>query len=133
MTKLRGGARKGAGRKRIGDKSRIIRARVADVHEQALMLAGNGSISEGIRRLADKHWRLIHGSLKVDQDGNRSKQGDSLHPRDGANIRKSEGNTSPTGGVPQVKEGGIDAPSTDGSVGETRDICLLSPRLLVRS
>ena len=77
MTKPRGGARKGAGRKRIGDKQRVIRARVADFHEQALMLAGNGSISEGIRRLADKHWRLIHGSLKVDQDaGNRPKQSD---------------------------------------------------------
>jgi len=63
----RGGKRQGAGRKKIGGQSRVIRARVADVTEQALMLAGNGNLSEGIRRLADKHWRLIHGELRVDQ------------------------------------------------------------------
>ena len=46
----RGGKRQGAGRKRIGGQSRVIRARVAEVTEQALMLAGNGNLSEGIRR-----------------------------------------------------------------------------------
>ena len=65
--KPRGGARAGAGRKPIGPESRTIRARVAPHHEQALLLAGNGGISNGIRMLAERHWRLIHGHMKVDQ------------------------------------------------------------------
>lgn len=108
----RGGKRQGAGRKKIGGQSRVIRARVAEVTEQALMLAGNGNLSEGIRRLADKHWRLIHGSLKVDQDaGNRPKQSDSVHHRHSPEVRKSEGHTDSVGGVQEVKESSVDGGS----------------------
>ena len=110
----RGGKRIGAGRKKIGGQSRVIRARVAEVTEQALMLAGNGNLSEGIRRLADKHWRLIHGTLKVDQDaGNRPKQSDRLHNEVRPDLRRCEGNTNQDGGVQEVKEGGINAPSAN--------------------
>lgn len=114
----RGGKRAGAGRKKIGGKSRVIRARVAEVTEQALMLAGNGNLSEGIRRLADKHWRLIHGSLKVDQDaGNRPKQSDRLHNQVRPDLRRCEGEKNSLGGVQEVKEGGIDDASSNGSAG----------------
>lgn len=110
----RGGKRQGAGRKKIGGQSRVIRARVAEVTEQALMLAGNGNLSEGIRRLADKHWRLIHGSLKVDQDaGNRPQQSNSIPNRHSPEVRKSEGNTDSTGGVQEVQESGTDERSAN--------------------
>jgi hypothetical protein len=110
----RGGKRQGAGRKKIGGQSRVIRARVAEVTEQALMLAGNGNLSEGIRRLADKHWRLIHGSLKVDQDaGNRPKQSNSIPNRHSAEVRKSEGDTDSIGGVQEVQEGCTDERSSN--------------------
>jgi hypothetical protein len=110
----RGGKRQGAGRKKIGGQSRIIRARVAEVTEQALMLAGNGNLSEGIRRLADKHWRLIHGSLKVDQDaGNRPKQIDRLHSETCPDLRKCEGHTNQDGGIQEVQESGVDVASAN--------------------
>jgi hypothetical protein len=121
----RGGKREGAGRKKIGGKSRVIRARVAEVTEQALMLAGNGNLSEGIRRLADKHWRLIHGSLKVDQDaGNRPKQSDSISNRHSAEVRASQSPSGVLGGSEKVEEGQSDELSTNGSVGQAGDICL---------
>jgi hypothetical protein len=121
----RGGKREGAGRKKIGGKSRVIRARVAEVTEQALMLAGNGNLSEGIRRLADKHWRLIHGSLKVDQDaGNRPKQSDSISNRHSAEVRASQSPSGVPGGGEKVEEGQSDELSANGGVGQAGDICL---------
>ena len=127
----RGGKRKGAGRKMIGGKSRVIRARVAEVTEQALMLAGNGNLSEGIRRLADKHWRLIHGSLKVDQDaGSRPKQSDQRHHSDGSRVLQGQGQQSVSGGVEKEQESNTDEELRGDSTGQARDICLQSPRVL---
>jgi hypothetical protein len=91
--KQRGGARKGAGRKRISSDDRIIRARVAPEHESALMLAGGGSISVGIRRLAEKHWKLIHG----DKD-DRPKQGNSIFDRYITKVRPEQSNQNISGG-----------------------------------
>jgi len=109
--KQRGGARKGAGRKRISENGRMIRARVGPVHEQALILAGNGSLSEGIRRLAEKHWRLVHG------EPDRPKQSNSIFDRHRTLVRKSESTTPVLGGVPKVQEGLPDEPGRDGSSG----------------
>ena len=107
--KQRGGARKGAGRKRISENGRMIRARVGPVHEQALILAGNGSLSEGIRRLAEKHWRLVHGE--------QPRQSNSVFDRHRTLVRPSEVRTPVSGGVPQVQEGSPDEPGRDGSSG----------------
>lgn len=107
--KQRGGARKGAGRKRISENGRMIRARVGPVHEQALILAGNGSLSEGIRRLAEKHWRLVHGE--------QPRQSNSVFDRHRTLVRPSEVRTPVLGGVPQVQEGSPDEPGRDGSSG----------------
>jgi hypothetical protein len=103
--KQRGGSRKGAGRKKISEEGRTIRARVAPIHEQALTLAGNGSLSEGIRRLAEKHWRLIHGE--------QPRQSNSVFDRYRTLVRKSESGSPVLGGVPQVKEGSPDEPGRD--------------------
>lgn len=100
--KQRGGSRKGAGRKKISEEGRTIRARVAPVHEQALTLAGNGSLSEGIRRLAEKHWRLVHGE--------QPRQSNSIFDRHRTLIRKVESGSPVLGGVPQIKEGSTDEP-----------------------
>ena len=103
--KQRGGARKGAGRKKISEQGRTIRARVAPIHEQALTLAGNGSLSEGIRRLAEKHWRLIHGE--------QPRQSNSVFDRHRTLVRPSESGAPVLGGVPKVKEGSPDEPGRD--------------------
>lgn len=100
--KQRGGSRKGAGRKKISEEGRTIRARVAPVHEQALALAGNGSISEGIRRLAEKHWRLVHGD--------QPRQSNSVFDRHRTLVRPSQVGASVSGGVPKVQEGSTDEP-----------------------
>jgi len=107
--KQRGGARKGAGRKRISENGRMIRARVGPVHEQALILAGNGSLSEGIRRLAEKHWRLVHGE--------QPRQSNSVFDRHRTLVRPSEIGSNVLGGVQKVKEGSPDEPGRDGSSG----------------
>jgi len=107
--KQRGGSRKGAGRKKISEQGRTIRARVAPIHEQALTLAGNGSLSEGIRRLAEKHWRLIHGE--------QPRQSNSVFDRHRTLVRPSESRAPVLGGVPQVKEGSPNEPGRDGSSG----------------
>jgi len=121
----RGGKRQGAGRKKIGGQSRVIRARVAEVTEQALMLAGNGNLSEGIRRLADKHWRLIHGSLKVDQDaGNRPKQSNSIPNRHSAEVRTSQGAPSVLGGGEEKQESQSDEQLRSDGTGQAGDICV---------
>lgn len=109
--KQRGGSRKGAGRKKISEEGRTIRARVAPIHEQALTLAGNGSLSEGIRRLAEKHWRLIHG------EPDRPNKSDSVFDRYRTLVRKVESGSPVSGGVPQIKEGSTDEPGRDGSTG----------------
>ncbi len=88
--KQRGGSRKGAGRKKISEQGRTIRARVAPIHEQALTLAGNGSLSEGIRRLAEKHWRLIHGEPP--------RQSNSVFDRHRTLVRPSESRPPVSGG-----------------------------------
>ena len=114
----RGGKRQGAGRKKIGGQSRVIRARVAEVTEQALMLAGNGNLSEGIRRLADKHWRSIHGSLKVDQEaGNRPQQSNSIPNRHSPEVRTSQGAPSVLGGSEEKQESQSDEQLRSDSVG----------------
>jgi hypothetical protein len=121
----RGGKRQGAGRKKIGGQSRVIRARVAEVTEQALMLAGNGNLSEGIRRLADKHWRLIHGSLKVDQDaGNRPKQSNSIPNRHGAEVRTGQGTSSVLGGSEKKQESQSDEQLRSDGTGQAGDVCI---------
>lgn len=107
--KQRGGSRKGAGRKRISENGRMIRARVGPVHEQALILAGNGSLSEGIRRLAEKHWRLVHGE--------QPRQSNSVFDRHRTLVRPSESGSTVSGGVPKVQEGSPDEPGRDGSSG----------------
>jgi len=107
--KQRGGSRKGAGRKKISEEGRTIRARVAPIHEQALTLAGNGSLSEGIRRLAEKHWRLIHGE--------QPRQSNSVFDRHRTLVRPSEVGAPVLGGVPKVQEGSPDEPGRDGSSG----------------
>lgn len=107
--KQRGGSRKGAGRKKISEQGRTIRARVAPIHEQALTLAGNGSLSEGIRRLAEKHWRLIHGE--------QPRQSNSVFDRHRTLVRPSESRPPVLGGVPKVQEGSPDEPGRDGSSG----------------
>lgn len=101
--KQRGGSRKGAGRKKISEEGRTIRARVAPVHEQALTLAGNGSLSEGIRRLAEKHWRLVHGE--------QPRQSNSVFDRYRTLVRSSESRPTVSGGVQKVQEGSPDEPS----------------------
>lgn len=107
----RGGSRKGAGRKKISENGKTIRARVGPVHEQALTLAGNGSISEGIRRLAEKHWRLIHG------EPDRPNKSNSIFDRHRTLVRKVESGSPVSGGVPQIKESSTDEPGRDGSAG----------------
>ncbi len=102
--KQRGGSRKGAGRKKISEEGRTIRARVAPIHEQALTLAGNGSLSEGIRRLAEKHWRLIHG------EPDRSNKSNSVFDRHRTLVRQSESRPTVFGGVQKVQEGSPDEP-----------------------
>lgn len=102
--KQRGGSRKGAGRKKISEEGRTIRARVAPIHEQALTLAGNGSLSEGIRRLAEKHWRLIHG------EPDKPRQSNSIFDRHRTLVRKSESGSPVLGGVQKVQEGSPDEP-----------------------
>jgi len=109
--KQRGGSRKGAGRKKISEEGRTIRARVAPIHEQALTLAGNGSLSEGIRRLAEKHWRLIHG------EPDKPRQSNHLPNRYSATVRPSESRAPVLGGVPKVQEGSPDEPGRDRSSG----------------
>jgi len=109
--KQRGGSRKGAGRKKISEQGRTIRARVAPIHEQALTLAGNGSLSEGIRRLAEKHWRLIHG------EPDKPRQSNSVFDRHRTLVRPSEVRAPVLGGVPKVQEGSPDEPGRDGSSG----------------
>ena len=105
--KQRGGSRKGAGRKKISEQGRTIRARVAPIHEQALTLAGNGSLSEGIRRLAEKHWRLIHG------EPDRPNKSNSVFDRHRPLVRPSEVRAPVLGGVPHIKEGSPDEPGRD--------------------
>ncbi len=107
--KQRGGSRKGAGRKKISEQGRTIRARVAPIHEQALTLAGNGSLSEGIRRLAEKHWRLIHGE--------QPRQSNSVFDRHRTLVRPSEVGAPVLGGLHKVKEGSPDEPGRDRSSG----------------
>jgi len=97
--KQRGGSRKGAGRKKISEEGRTIRARVGPVHEQALMLAGNGSLSEGIRRLAEKHWRLIHGEPK---------QSNPVHHKYSPPVRTGQGPKDVPGGDEKVGQGKVD-------------------------
>lgn len=109
--KQRGGSRKGAGRKKISEQGRTIRARVAPIHEQALTLAGNGSLSEGIRRLAEKHWRLIHG------EPDRPNKSNSVFDRHRTLVRPSESGSTVLGGVSKVQEGSPDEPGRDGSSG----------------
>ncbi len=87
----------------------MIRARVGPVHEQALILAGNGSLSEGIRRLAEKHWRLVHGE--------QPRQSNSVFDRHRTLVRTSEVRAPVLGGVSQIKEGSPDEPGRDGSSG----------------
>jgi hypothetical protein len=107
--KQRGGSRKGAGRKKISEESRTIRARVSTMHEQALTLAGNGSLSEGVRRLAEKHWRLIHGDP--------SRPSNSVPNRHGAFVRPIESGAPVLGGIPKVQEGSPDEPGGDRGIG----------------
>ena len=100
--KQRGGSRKGAGRKKISEEGRTIRARVGPVHEQALMLAGNGSLSEGIRRLAEKHWRLVHG------EPDKPKQSHSVFDRYRTLVRPSESKSDVPGGDAKVGQSKAD-------------------------
>jgi hypothetical protein len=109
--KQRGGLRAGAGRKKISEEGRTIRARVAPVHEQALMLAGNGSLSEGIRRLAEKHWRLVHG------EPDKPKQSHSIFDRHRTLVRPSESKPNVPGGDAKVSEGKVDEGLSGDSAG----------------
>jgi hypothetical protein len=107
--KQRGGSRKGAGRKKISEEGRTIRARVGPVHEQALMLAGNGSLSEGIRRLAEKHWRLVHGD--------KPKQSHPVFNGHGSFVRPSESKPDVPRGNAKVSESKADEELPRDSVG----------------
>lgn len=118
--KKKGGVRKGAGRKKIGPEERILRARVAPHHENALLLAGNGSISEGIRRLADKHWRLIHGELKADNE--QPKQSYTVHHRHRTFVRPGESQPDLSGRVQEDKKSTVDEAVRGDSLGQAGDL-----------
>jgi len=125
--KKKGGVREGAGRKKIGPEERILRARVAPHHEQALLLAGNGNLSEGIRRLADKHWRLINGTLKA--DGEPSQPSYSVHHRHRAFVRSGEGTPGVSGGGTQEHKSPVDEAVRGDGAGQAGDLRLQPPGL----
>lgn len=124
--KKKGGVRAGAGRKKIGPEERILRARVAPHHENALLLAGNGNISEGIRRLAEKHWRLIHGEIKAD---GATKQSYSVHHRHRSFVRPSESKPDLSGGGEKEHQGPVDEGVPGDGAGQAGDLRIQPPGL----
>ena len=124
--KKKGGVRVGAGRKKIGPEERILRARVAPHHENALLLAGNGNISEGIRRLAERHWRLIHGEIKAD---GTPQQSYPVHHRHRSFVRPSESSPGVSGGSQKEQESPVDEGVSGDGPRQTGDLRVQPPGL----
>jgi hypothetical protein len=119
--KKKGGKRPGAGRKRIAPTEHIIRARVREEHEQALMLAGNGNISEGIRRLAERHWRLVKGEIKADGT-NQPTQSYPVHHRHRTVVRSGQSPEGISGGGEEVGQSQADEQQPRDGTGQAGEL-----------